>query len=87
MMAVSNIITLTNTNKMECVTVNITDDNIVEGTERFYVQLNGIENNQIMIVGNDTVPVYIVDNESKLLFTYALIVLHICSCKWHHICS
>ena len=64
-MAVPNIITLNNTNKMECVSVNITDDNIVEGTERFYVQFNGSENNQSVIFGNDTVPVYIVDNESK----------------------
>ena len=78
-MAVPNIVALNNTNQMECVTVNITDDNIVEGTERFYVQLNGSENNQIMIVGNDAVPVYIVDNEGKLLFTIASFVMHICS--------
>ena len=65
MMVVPNIIILNNTNKMECVTVNITDDNIVEGTERFYVQFSGSVNNHIMIVGNDTVPVYIVDNEGK----------------------
>ena len=64
-MVVPSIITLNNTNKMECVTVDITDDNIVEGTERFYVQFNGSENNQSMIVGNDTVPVYIVDNDGK----------------------
>ena len=60
-----NIVTLNNTNKMECVSVNITDDDIVEGTERFYVQFKGSEDNQIMIAGNDTVPVYIVDNEGK----------------------
>ena len=79
MMAVPNIVALNNTNKMECVSVNITDDNIVEGTERFYVQLNGSENNQIMIVGNDAVPVYILDNEGKLLFTSALFVMHMFS--------
>ena len=65
MMAVPNIITLNNTKRMECVSVNITDDNIVEETERFYVQFSGSENRQIMIVGNDTVPVYIVDNDGK----------------------
>ena len=75
-MAVPNIITLSNTKKMECVSVNITDDNIVEGTERFYVQFSGSVNRQIMIGGNDTVPVYIVDNDGKLLFINALLVLY-----------
>ena len=76
-MVVPNIITLNNTNKMECVSVNITDDNIVERTERFYVQFSGSVNRQFMIVGNDnTVPVYIVDNEGKLPFINALFVLY-----------
>lgn len=64
-----NTITLNNTNKMACVFVNITDDNIVEGTERFFVQFNGSENNQIMIAGTNVVPVFIEDNESKSMTT------------------
>lgn len=75
MMAVPSIITLNNTNKMGCVSVNITDDNIVEGTETFYVQFSGSENNQIMIAGDDTVPVFIEDNEGKLTFTNAVFIM------------
>ena len=93
-MAVPNIITLNNTNKMECVSVNMADDNIVEGTERFYVQFSESKNNQIMIAGNDTVPVYIVDNEGKLLFTKFCTCTHIvASCIpsmvhiWYRFCN
>ena len=51
----------------ECVSIAITNDNIVEGTEAFYVRFLETDDNQIMIAGNDTAPVFIEDDESEYI--------------------
>ena len=48
---------------LECVTINITDDIIVEGTEMFTVHFDETDGNMIMIAGDNTVPVFIEDDE------------------------
>ena len=50
-----------------CVSINITDDNIVEGTEMFYVEFSETNVSQVMIVGNNSVPVYIQDNDGTVI--------------------
>lgn len=64
---VPNTLTLNVNNTLKCVSVNITDDNIVEGTEIFRVRFNETDKNQIMIAGLDTIPVFISDDEGKCL--------------------
>ena len=54
----------------ECVSISITNDNIVEGTESFMVRFVETDDNQIMVAGSDTVPVYIEDDESTLLILH-----------------
>ena len=54
-------------NDRKCVYINITDDNIVEGLERFEVRFTETDDNQINIAGTDTVPVYIEDDEGKYI--------------------
>ena len=58
----------------ECVSIAITNDNIVEGTEVFYVRFLETDDNQIMIAGNDTAPVFIEDDESKYIIPFSILV-------------
>ena len=58
----------------ECVSITITNDNIVEGTEAFYVRFLETDDNQIMIAGNDTAPVFIEDDESKYIIPFSILV-------------
>ena len=53
-------------NTLKCVTINITNDNEVEGTEVFMVHFTETDDNRIMIDGTDTVPVYIEDDEGTV---------------------
>ena len=54
-------------NTLKCVTINITNDNEVEGTEVFMVHFTETDDNRIMIDGTDTVPVYIEDDEGIII--------------------
>ena len=56
---------LTMNDTFECVSININDDSIVEGTEMFLVHFIETDDNEIMIAGQDTVPVYIEDDEGN----------------------
>ena len=58
----------------ECVSIAITNDNIVEGTETFYVRFLETDDNQIMIAGNNTAPVFIEDDESKYIIPFSILV-------------
>ena len=62
-MSVPDTLTLNPSNTRGCVSINITDDNIVEGTEVFEVQFSETDDNQINIAGTNTVPVSIEDDE------------------------
>jgi len=53
-------------NTKECVMVNVTDDNIVEGLETFYVEFNETDNSQVMIAGTNRDIVTIRDNDGML---------------------
>lgn len=71
-----NILRLNISKTSDCVSINITDDNIVEGTEMFMVQFNETDDNMIMIGGIDTVYVFIMDNEGMLINSTCIIHLN-----------
>jgi hypothetical protein len=60
---VPDVLVLDINNTRRCVSINITDDNIVEGLEIFEVHFNETDNNQINIAGTNTVQVEIEDDE------------------------
>lgn len=62
-MPVPNTLRLTMNDTFECVTIAITNDNIVEGTEEFVVSFVETDTNMIMTAGDRTVPVCIEDDE------------------------
>ena len=53
-------------NTEECVMVNVTDDNIVEGFETFFVEFNETDNSQVMIAGTNRDIVTIRDNDGMM---------------------
>ena len=53
-------------NAQDCVSINITNDNIVEGTEMLLVHFIETDNNQIAITGSNTTSVFILDDECRL---------------------
>ena len=55
-------------NTEECVIVNVTDDNIVEGFETFFVEFNETDNSQVMIVGTNRDIVTIRDNDGMMRY-------------------
>ena len=59
-------------NTRTCFSVNITNDNVVEGTELFYAEFNETDNNEIMITGMTRVTIYIADNDSEFHSVYKL---------------
>jgi hypothetical protein len=67
MTPVPDVLRLDMNNSLECVSINITNDVIVEGTEMFAVQFVETDDNEIMIRGHDTIPVFIVDDEVVVL--------------------
>ena len=67
-----DVLTLDVNNTRKCFSVNITNDNIVEGTELFYAEFNETDNNEIMIAGMSRVTIYIEDNESEFHSIYKL---------------
>ena len=72
-------------NRNNCVVIMINNDNIVEGTEMFEVQFNETDENQILITGSNSIPVYIQDDESKLsLSLYTIIGSSIFKFSKHH---
>ena len=75
-------------NRNNCVVIMINNDNIVEGTEMFEVQFNETDENQILITGSNSIPVYIEDDESKLsLSLHTIIGFSIFKCSEHHFLS
>ena len=63
---IPSTLSLNVTNSRGCVSISITNDNIVEGTEMFLVHFVETDNNQIAIAGSNTTSVFIQDDESKL---------------------
>ena len=54
-------------NARGCVSIGITNDNIVEGTEMFLVHFIETDDNQITIAGSNTTSVFIEDDEGIFL--------------------
>ena len=65
-MPIPSILSLDVNNWQDCVTINIIDDMIVEGTEIFEVEIVETDENQIQITGVTNILVYILDNEGNL---------------------
>ena len=64
-MPIPNTLTLNLNMSTNCVSININDDILVEGTEVFLVHFNETDDNQINIAGTDTVTVFIRDDEGR----------------------
>ena len=64
-MLIPNTLTLNLNMSTSCVSINITDDILVEGTEVFLVHFNETDDNQINIAGTETVTVSIMDDEGR----------------------
>ena len=64
----TNVLTLNFTRRMDCILINITDDNIVEGTETFTVHFDETHGNMIMIAEEGSASVTITDNEGMVGF-------------------
>ena len=62
---IPSTLSLNITNAQGCVSIGITNDNIVEGTEMFLVNFIETDDNQIAIAGSSTAPVFIQDDESR----------------------
>ena len=64
-MPIPSSLSLNITNSRGCVSIGITNDNIVEGTEMFLVHFIETDDNQITIAGSSTASVFIQDDESR----------------------
>ena len=62
-MPVPVFLTLDVNNTLRCTSIIIYNDSIVEGEETFEVQFHETDDNQIEIVGSNTVPVTITDDD------------------------
>ena len=67
-MPLPSTLSLNITNARGCVSIGITNDNIVEGTEMFLVHFIETDDNQIAIAGSNTTSVFIEDDEGRLFF-------------------
>ena len=56
-------------NTRGCVSIGITNDNIVEGTEMFLVHFIETDDNQITIAGSNTTSVFIEDDEGNFPYS------------------
>ena len=62
-MPLPSTLSLNLANARGCVSIDITNDNIVEGTEMFLVHFIETDDNQIAIAGSNTTSVFIEDDE------------------------
>lgn len=69
---IPSTLSLNITNARGCVSIGITNDNIVEGTEMFLVNFIETDDNQIAIAGSTTALVFIQDDESRF-FKFVLL--------------